>query len=468
MSRLVDYEGTEHEFPDDFSDQDVSRALSTYDRNKKIETFKQNMSRSLSGLASQGASDVSGGILTGISNAAELLPTTNKLINPFVYRLITGKSLPEEKTDFYKMMGTEEKPFYTPGGAMQLLGEMAIPIKTLPKAPNLAKGGINIIKKGIESISPQKTSTELMEHISGGLPHTQASTESIANSLRNSYESNLQQSLSHLNFPLEQAGKELIYEHIDPLISTKIDKSKNLIDKMKDFNIGELFNRFKKDPTLQNAHDLKSELGDMIGDLKRSPKMTPSERIELQNLRQARNKLKSDIENFLSHRDSQSNQSLLPQYKIGTELYKENVSPYLSSKKLREIVKQGKTSVKNIQDIFKSPFDIIDKLSGNKKIGPVNKILSDLPTETKNKILFNAIGGRTNIKDPKKLLELLEKSEQKGYAHLLSSDTKKLITELKNRINKKSQLKSVAKYTGAGTGALIGEEILRNIFSGKK
>lgn len=466
MSRIIEFEGTEHEFPDDFSDQDISRALSNYDKKQQFEKFKSATEFSPSNLASKGISDIAGGLLKGIYNTAQSLPTVNTFIRPLIEKA-TGENKPKNEPDIYKLMGTEEKPFYTPGGALQLLGEMGIPAKSLPSAPSLAKGGMKLIKEGLESIQPSKKVSELLEHISSGLPHTQASTKAITNDIRNAYQSNLQQSISHLNFPLEQAGNEKIYTHIDPLITTKLDKSKPLIDKIEGFNVGELLDKFKSDPTLQNAHNLKSELGDMIGEMKRIPGLNPSEKLQLENIRNARETLKSHIKDYLRKRDESSNQSLLPHYELGSSLYEKNVSPYLHTKKLREIVKKGKTNVKNIHNIFESPYDIVEGLEGKEKTGPINKILSDLPSETKDKLLFNKIGGRVNKSDSQKLLKSLEKSEQQGYSHLFTEKTKKLINELNNRVSNKRKFKFGAGTAGAGAIATGIEEMIRNLISNK-
>jgi len=438
------------------------------EKEQNVEKLKSAMVSSPSGMLGQGMKEIAGGMLNSLYQTGKSLPNIGSPISSLAKNIVSDKDKPDPIFDPYKAMGTEEKPFYTPGGFMQLIGEMVGPIKSMPKAGSLSTGGKELIKKVISSISPQKAAGDLIEHLGQGLPHTQASTQAITNSIRNAHDSHLQQAVAHLEFPLQQAGHEKIYDHIDPLITTQLDKSKSLINKMEDFNIGDLLGKFKAEPTLQNAHDLQSELGNMVGHLKANLNLSSADRLELKNIRKVREELKTHIKDFLKKRDQTSNIPLLNQYTKGSELYEKNVSPYLSSKKLRQIVREGRTSVRNVEDLFKSPYDIVEKISGKDKTGPINKILSDLPDETKDKIMFNIIGGRLNQGDPKKILESLEKAEQKGYSHLFTDKTKQLKKEVESRVNNKGRITSVGKFAGGGSALLTGEEILRHLMSGNK
>jgi hypothetical protein len=233
------------------------------------------------------------------------------------------------------------------------------------------------------------------------------------------------------------------------LISTKMDEAKPLLDRMKDLKIGELYNNFKAKPTFQNAHLLQSELGTLIRSLEKNPSISTADRAEIKEISSIREKLKSDINSFLEKRDLSSNENLAPAYKRGSDLYFEHVAPYLADAKIRKIVQEGKINVKNIHSSFNTPSNVIDRVTGEEKIGPINKILMDLPAESKNHILFNAIGGKQ--KNANALLNSLRKAENKGYSEYFSPELKEEMNALNQKIENNKKLMKGLKWTGGAS-----------------
>src|SRR3990167_4669599 len=209
-------------------------------------------------------------------------------------------------------------------------------------------------------------------------------------------------------------------------------------------------------PPFNNAHWLKSELGTLIGDLEKQP-IDAALRNQINLVKSARNNLESDISDFLENRDLNNNMQIGPSYQKGIDLYRENVAPYLANKKLREITRGRKTIVKNIHSIFDTPSDIVDK-EGNIKIGPINKIMQDLPEQSKNRILFNAIGGKQ--KGSNQLLNNLQKAKNKGFGSYFTPDINEDINILNQRLLNKNRLLTGAKIaTGAGLGLVAFEDL---------
>jgi hypothetical protein len=340
------------------------------------------------------------------------------------------------------------------GPGMSVVGRAVkgIPADVIPAAIEKLKQ----VPEFIKNASPTKNAKKLIQDVFP-FKNTQEATNSITNDIREAHGMREAQALEHLNFPLQRAGSEKIYEFVDPLISSKMDKSKAMINRVKDLNVGELFNTFKESPTFQNAHNLKSELGHLIGDMKKIPGKSPAQNQELGNLVSVRNKLETDVKDFLKRRDLSSNENLLPQYEKGTELYRENVSHYLSDPKLRKIVREGRTSVPNIHKIFESPYDLVQKLGGETKPGPITKILADLPEKTKNAIMFRKIGGLKNAENPEALLKSIKDSEQLGYSHITGTDLKDKLLGLETSIKRKENLKKYGKrgvYGGSAATAV--------------
>jgi hypothetical protein len=317
------------------------------------------------------------------------------------------------------------------------------------------------LKNIISKFAPSSHAKELENSLSHGSNNITENSRLLANDIRNSHDIRNDEANIYLNHALDQAGDKKIYEKIDPLISTALDKSKNMIDKIKDLNVGDLYGAFKANPTFKNAHRLQSELGTMIGDLKKKPYRTPDETNQLGLIKSARDRLKDDISGFLTKHDEVSNMPIGDKYKKGIELYRENVAPFLSGQKLREIVRGRKTDVKNIHSIFDTPTNIVDK-EGIEKIGPINKILQDLPVTSKNRILFNAIGG--NKKNPNELLESLLKAKSKGYGNYFNPEVDQEINALNQKIKNTEMAKTGAKITGIGTIAGITGNALTHLF----
>lgn len=335
-----------------------------------------------------------------------------------------------------------------------------LPSEVLPAIGNKIKN----IPETIKNFSPTKKAGELVKSMFP-FKNTEHATHSITNDIREAYNMREAQALEHLDFPLKRAGSEKIYEFVDPLITTKMDKSQSMINKVKDLNVGELFESFKASPTFENAHKLKSELGHLIGDMKKIPGKSPAQNQELGNLVSVRNKLEGDVKDFLKRRDLTSNENLLPQYEKGTELYRENVAHYLSDPKLRKIVREGRTSVPNVHKIFESPYDLVEKLSGKTKPGPISKVLADLPEQTKNAILFKKIGGLKNAENPEALMKSIKNADQLGYSNIMGTELKDKLLGLENALKNKEKLKKFSKrgiYGGTAVTAIGGAPWLFN------
>jgi hypothetical protein len=307
-----------------------------------------------------------------------------------------------------------------------------------------------VIKKFISKFKPEEHAENIVENIAPGKPTIHGNAESLANDIRHAHDVRSENASEFLNHALDRAGNEKIYEVADPLISTKMDEIKNFTGQAEDLKIGDLYDAFKRNPSFRNAHNLQSEIGTMMDSLK-SNKMTPEQRMDFGKLKSVRDKLKKDIDSFLSKRDLNSNESISPMYKTGIDLYREHVAPFLGDKKLREIVRGRKSTVKNIHSIFDTPANKIDK-NGKLNIGHVNKIIQDLPEEAKNKILYSAMGGAP--KDANALLKNISKIENKGFSSYFSPELHEDINLLNKKLKNRKNLGTIGKV--GGIGAAIG------------
>lgn len=428
-------------------------------RAKNIEKFKDAAGIGKPTLAN----DLGGGLLHGLQGMASLFPDMNRMAPSEVAKALpyAAGERPIDKIDAYKLAGTEDKPFYTPGGFAQLLGELTVPVKgglaAHAEFPEIMQGAKNTVSKVKDYFSPGDHAKKLLQDLGQGAKNSEEIAESLGNDIRNAHDMRQQEAGVFLNHVLERAGEEPIYTKPDPLISTAMDKAKAMTDRMDNLNIGPLYDAFKAKPTLSNAHRLQSELGVMIGDIEKNPHLTIDEGRQLKYIKSVRDSLKKDMQEFLEKRDLNSNETLAPMYQKGSDLYREHVVPFLSSEKLRDIVRGGKTVVKNIHDIFANPTNIVDKVTGETRLGPINKMMQDLPKETAGKILFSKIGGNRNSGNIQKLYDSFNNAVSNGYSKYQSDRLSKNLEDLYKKYANQKYLKSVGKHLlgGIAGGATV-------------
>lgn len=296
-----------------------------------------------------------------------------------------------------------------------------------------------ILKEFESTANPEANA--LLEKLGGGARNKEEASKKLASHIMEGHAQRQAEAGQFFEHPLKQAGNERIYERVSPLISTRIDKEKEILGKLKGLNVGGLFDKFESNPTFNNAHQLQSELGAVLGDLKKNLNKSASDRDTIKNIKSIRDELKNDVMSFLKRRDSGSNENLAPMYKRGVDLYRENVEPYLSSRKLRDIVRGGTETPKNVEKIFQTPSNVINTRTGEIKKSPIHKILEDLPNEAKDLILFNKVGAYTHEGNAKNLSNALLEAKNKGY----SSHFNPHVEEALSKVLEKSRLDKIAK-----------------------
>lgn len=391
--------------------------------------------------------EAAAGLASGIQGIANLLPGTGRNVYPDEYR---NKISP----DAYAAFGTTDKPYNTPGGLVQTLASLYMPGKAVAEVPT----GVKTIA---ENFKPGKVANELVDNLGKGAINTEENTKAITDELRNRHDMNEENAQSYYNHVLNNVGDEKVFDRPYALTSTATDKYKSVINKMEDLNIGDLFDSFKKDQTINNAHNLQSELGVMIGDLQKQP-MTIDLAKQIKGLKGIRDEIKSGITDRLGEIDDVQGTRYKTSYETGTDIYRDDVVPYLSSKKLRDIVRGGKTVVKNIHGIFENPSNIIDRMTGEEKIGPINKIMQDVSPEINDRILFSKLGGNTLRDNPEGLLNNLNKLEQEGYSRYFSPEVKAKMKEMEIKQNNLNKLKMASKVGGFGVASGITAALMRH------
>jgi len=293
---------------------------------------------------------------------------------------------------------------------------------------------------GYKLEAPQ-AGNELLEHLGQGTNNKEESARKLATMIREKHNERVEESSQFFKHVFKKDIK--LYEKPDPLITTKLDKEMDILKRLKGMNVEPLYYKFKKNASIENGHWLKSELGTVVGDLERNTAKTPADRATIANINNVRKTIETDIHDALKRHDLKSNENLLPMYKKGVELHKENVEPFRSTPKLREITVKGKETPKNIETIFDTPSNIV-KENGN-KIGPINKVIKDLPEEAKNLILHNKIGANAHINNHENLVNALHKAKNEGFSTYFNSHVNESIRNIENKAKSDAENESFIK-----------------------
>jgi hypothetical protein len=407
--------------------------------------------------------NVAAGLASGVKGLLGSLPDTSEMGPDNFKKAYPTQERPIDKFDPYKTFGVEDKPFYTPQGAIQTAASLAVPL------PPIAKAGGNLINdaaKFKDSLSPAKYATDLSDSLKSGSKNIQEAGKDIATAIKQKYADRISEPKVYYDFLDKHIGDGKIFQKPDPLISTEMDKEKPLLNKIKDLNIGDLYDNFKANPNYRNAHALQSEMGLLENELHVGVIKGTTTRAEMNKVSQLKNELQGSIKDYLERKSNDSGINYSGMYDTATNLYRENVAPYISSPKLRQLTRQGKTSIDNIENIFANPHDFEHPVTGKKQIGPVNKILQELPEDIKNKILYR------NIKDLKEGNELsyvdkLKTALSGDFAHLGNENIFKKMADVENRAkNKKNLLKALPYATGglvSTGGAIAGVDIFNHL-----
>lgn len=397
--------------------------------------------------------DFGAGLLSAVKDAGSMLPNVTN-IDPKINANVVGNMDP------YQAFGTENKGVFSPGGLVQTAGEFALPV------PPVAKGvqkGAEIAKTGIDLINPEKYANKLAESLKGGAENAQDAGKKIAADIRQRYLDRNSEPQSYYDFINNQVGDGHIFEKPNPLITTEMDKGKNILDRAEGFNLGDLYDNYKANPSFKNAHALQSDLGLYLGDLKAQVKNGTATRAEMNKVANLRNDLLDGMKAYLKRQGEKDGFDYAGKYQTATDLFRENVAPYLSNPKLRQIVRGGKTTVPNIENIFSNPHDI--EATEGTKIGPINKILQDLSPETKNQILYKKVGGYVPGQE-QNFVGKLQRALQNNYAHLDNENVQSMIEDVNQRMKNKNLAKKMFYYGGVPVATtMFGLDMLHHLGS---
>lgn len=320
----------------------------------------------------------------------------------------------------------------------------------------LAKGGaiqtaMDLATRGVPGamkyLNADKHLEGMLQNLSKG-KNVEENAKSFAENVKNKF-NEVSDQASQMYAPVfDKYGKSKLYPKVNNLEGYGSTDFKELL---KDPDLRSLHTEFIKNPTLDNAHALQSEIGLVMRDLEKTGQGY-ADRNTLKALNRNRDALQADIDVGLR----KVNPEMANQYLMANENYFRNVVPYKTADKSIAAMAQG--DLKNpekIHHLFKNPE------------GDIAKIAQDLGPEANHQIMYDLLGRGKNV-NPEKILGDFEKAQKEGYGDFISPELQNAMSQLSYK-HKGRYLAKVG--LGAATAASmlpgIGPMIAGGMIAGK-
>lgn len=313
VQTVQDENGLMHEFPDDATPEEMNASFASVDKENRLNKIHSSLSNSPLGILDQGAREFSGGLLNSLVGLVKSgLPKS-------------GQFSPNESAknfDAYKLLGTEEKRFYTPGGAIQLAGELFMP----------GKPAASLAKKALSEINPMKFTSG---NIAKSILKKEASNKQIASEdYGKIWEKSQDLGLNDLSHSMPEVDFQTISKY-SPQKSVK-----GLLE-------------FSENPTLQNAHNAKSDLLKIQKNLNLKTTLNTAERQHKKAVDEAIDSIEG---NMFKNKEGSVNKDLLNEYKKTQNDYRENVVPYTTNKAIQAYKRKELSKKELIESLSKGKF----------------------------------------------------------------------------------------------------------------
>lgn len=315
-------------------------------------------------------------------------------------------------------------------GSLEGLG-LGVAADTIPK----------VGYKFISGFRPQQMANKVIDYLGGG-KSLEDNAKYIAASLKKAYKN------------ARETGSALYNSVFDPIrdshlyngeVESQYQELPDYVLDQYDSATKKLHNNFLNNPTIQNAHGLKQQLGYNLRSLQKKIAQGGSSRAERDEedaLGDAKNAIDNDINN---HLERIGGEPLKNSYHEANRYWAQNVVPYTdSSAKKLATGSISNPTVNQITNIFKNPEPSIEK------------IIQDLPQETRNKIIYNALGKATTRRSASNLGKAYENLDQQGLGSYVSPEIEKMFHTLDRRQAAKGALQ---KLTGGAVGYHVGKAI---------
>jgi hypothetical protein len=305
------------------------------------------------------------------------------------------------------------------GGSLGAASELAP--AAIGATKNLASGAMG-------AIQPQKYAQQLLSTLGGGNT-LEGNAQSLAGDIQNAFANRVNQGNAQYAPVFDKYGNSPIYNELNN--NSGNYQTFNPSDLNYDRNLNKLHDQFTSDPTLQNAHNLQSQLGSSIRKLQASDvkgNLSVGDRSTMQGYQDAQGALKGDINNFLTTQDPMA----ANQYNAATANWAQNVTPYLENSKIAQIAKGDVTNPDSITTLFKSPEP------------ELRQIVNDVGPSANNKILYAELGKTQANLTPEKLTTAYNSLDNKGLGSYVTPDLAQQFEQLSGKTSARNMAQTAA------------------------
>ena len=308
-------------------------------------------------------------------------------------------------------------------------GALGTGAETLGAIPGIARTAQRGAAKLLSPFSPQQDFENILNRLSGG-KGIEENSKILAKEIRNKYKDLTSKNSNNFENVLSEVGSK----NID--FPSYNDEFKNSI-KLYNRKLKDVHNNFLKNPTFDNAHKLRVDLGTAANRFKI---ITRQDLDEKETLDAAQNALRNDMDNFL--KTTPTSRDFTKEYQDAIDFHRDEVVPYKSKTKIFNIAKGDIKNPGNTTSIFKFPEEEKHE-----------KVINDLSQESKNRIVFNEL---EKAKNPQSLIKQFETLDRKGLGSYVSPELRDDIENLNIKLGRSELLQRAG---GAIGGALAGTTV---------
>lgn len=306
---------------------------------------------------------------------------------------------------------------------------------------NLGEG----LVKGIQYAQPQQLSDQIVGALGNG-KSLEENAQSVAQDVKDSYKARRDEATDLYNKATQSFGTQNIYPAspqgstlglFQQLKGAYPDVSKTLSDNFPS-DLKELHDNFLDDPTFNNAHELRKQLNSEISQYyKPGQTLDKDGRDSLSALQNSKAALDTDINSFTN----QQPPDIANQYRTANQYFADNVAPYRDNRQIFKMAQGDITNPKNLASIFRSPEP------------EVQKVVSDLPDDAKDRVVYSMLGKTNATKSPENLMTAFNGLDQQGLGSYVSPTLRDQINQLGSKIKARSTLQALGG--GAATLGLL-------------
>lgn len=307
-----------------------------------------------------------------------------------------------------------------------------------PAAIGGLDGAINVGKAAASLIRPQPVMDSIIQNLGQG-QSLEGNAQALANGLKTAYQNSVAQGKA-LYDPVTQAyGNTPIYANTDVPNGAYQALDSNILGS--DRRLNSLNQQFTQSPTFNNAHILQSQLGSAVRKLQANDAkgtLSVADRGTMQDYQDARDALQTDMGSFLNSQ----NPAAANQYQGASANWAQNVAPFTENPRISQLAKGDITNpnLTKLHNVFANPEP------------EMQKVISQMPSNTPNQILFNKLGQTANGK-PNNLLNAYQNLDKQGIGSYVTPDLQQQFEKLGSTISNKNRVINTGLGGAAASGA---------------